>query len=76
MIPDFFSDEYYKKASTAAIGMLGTTLSNLLPAQVCDPLIREVFAEELIPRSEQLVEEVRKYTQEAVVKLCEVACAK
>lgn len=50
------------------------TLSNFLAGRACDPLIREVFAEELIPRSQELVEDVRAYIQKVVAKVCELAC--
>lgn len=74
VIPDFFSDEYHEKASAAISSVHGLTLSNFLPGYACDPLIREVFADELIPRSEQLVEDVRVYIQEVLTGLCEDAC--
>lgn len=51
-------------------------LPKILRGHMCDARIREVFTENLIPRSEKLVEDVRDYVKELLTELCERACGK
>lgn len=52
----------------------GMSLPNFRAGRVCDHMVQDVFAAELAPRSELLVENVRKYMQEVVTSLWKAAC--
>lgn len=55
VVPDFFSQEYYQKASDALKRVDGMSLSNLLAGRVFNVLFREVFSVKLKPRSHKMV---------------------
>lgn len=73
-MPDFFGDEYYETARNALRRVDGMALSDLLAGRVFNVLFRKVFAAELEPRSHDMVDDVRAYTQGILQKLFEGAC--
>lgn len=75
VIPDFFADEYYKKAQVALRRVDGITLSNLRAGPVFNALFCEVFSRELSDRSEKLAEDVKQFMQDILLNLCEHFCA-
>lgn len=74
VVPDFFGDEYYEKVSNALEQVDGMALSDHLAGRVVNVLFRKVFADELEPRSHDMVDDVRAYMQSILQKLFEKAC--
>lgn len=75
MIPDFFSEEYSAKVATTIKRVDGMGLSNMLSGRVCSPLIKDVFATDLVPLSMSLVTDVRQCMQDVLCELCDKYCS-
>lgn len=74
VVPDFFGDGYYKTVRNALKRVDGMGLPDHLAGRVCDVLFQEVFANELEPRSEDMVDLVKEYMQSILKNLFEEAC--
>lgn len=75
MIPDFFSEEYSAKVATTMKRVDGMGLSNMLSGRVCGPLIKDVFATDLVPLSMSLVTDVCQCMQDVLRELCDRHCS-
>ena len=74
MVPGFFNDNYYETVSNALTRVDGMSLPDCLAGPAVNILFRNVFGEELEPRSIDMVECVRSYMQSILEKLFQTAC--
>lgn len=75
VLPDFFSDEFHRKASSALQRVEGMALPNFLAGRAFHSMVCDILGDQLSSRSDTLVECVREFMQRVLRTLCEHACA-